>query len=70
MLYSDPGEVRERVELLRLEHKLAQAIGLDADREYMADLESQLAACEAALVGAAVTEIAVTRAEQRGRPQG
>jgi hypothetical protein len=70
MLYSDPSEVRERLELLRIEHELARSIGLDEDAEYMADLEHQLAALEAAWVGARVTEIAVTRAEQRGRHQG
>jgi hypothetical protein len=70
MLYSDPSELRERLELLRIEHELACAIGLDEDPEYMADLERQLATWEAAWIGARVTEIAVTRAERRGRPQG
>jgi hypothetical protein len=36
----------------------------------MADLQQQLATYEAAWVGAAVTEIAVSRAEREGRPQG
>ena len=66
----DPSEVREQLELLRLERQLAVSSGLDADRAYMADLERQLATWEAAWVGAAVTEIAVSRAEQQGRPQG
>jgi hypothetical protein len=70
MLYSDPSEVRERLELLRIEHELACSIGLDEDAEYMADLERQLALLEAAWVGARVTEIAVTRAEREGRRQG
>ncbi|MEA2131564.1 MAG: hypothetical protein QOJ85_4455 [Solirubrobacteraceae bacterium] len=70
MLYSDPSEVRERLELLRIEHELACSIGLDEDAEYMADLERQLALLEAAWVGARVTEIAVTRAEDAGRQQG
>jgi hypothetical protein len=70
MLYSDPSEVRERLELLRIEHELARSIGLDEDAEYMADLERQLATLEAAWVGARVTEIAVTQAELLGRPQG
>lgn len=70
MLYSDPSEVRERLELLRIEHELACSIGLDADPDYMADLECQLATLEAAWVGARVTEIAVTRAERLGRQQG
>jgi hypothetical protein len=66
----DPASVRQRLELLRIEHQLAVAIGLDADPEYMADLEQQLAIWEAAWVGAAVTEIAVRRSLRRGRPQG
>ena len=70
MLYSDPSEVRERLELLRIEHELARSIGLDSDAEYMADLEQQLATLEAAWIGARVTEIAVTQAEHLGRRQG
>ena len=38
----DPADVRQHLELLRIEHQLAVAIGLDADPEYMADLEHQL----------------------------
>lgn len=67
---SDPAELRERLELLRLEHRLAQAVGLDADRAYMNDLEQELATWEAAWTGAAVTQLACSRAELRGRPQG
>ncbi|HEV7883656.1 MAG TPA: hypothetical protein VGO81_08805 [Solirubrobacteraceae bacterium] len=70
MLYSDPSELRERLELLRIEHELACAIGLDEDPEYMDDLKRQLATWEAAWIGARVTEIAVTRAEGRGGAQG
>ena len=70
MLYSDPTEVRERLELLRIEHDLARSIGLDSDVEYMADLERQLATLEAAWIGARVTEIAVTQARWLGRAQG
>jgi len=66
----DPAEVREQLDLLRLEHELAVSIGLDNDPAYMADLEQQLATYEAAWVGAAVTEIAVARATREGRPQG
>jgi hypothetical protein len=70
MLYSNPSELRERLELLRIEHELACAIGLDEDPEYMDDLKRQLATWEAAWIGARVTEIAVTRAEGRGGAQG
>ena len=66
----DHAEVRERLKLLRIEHQLAVSIGLDSDPEYMADLERQLRIWEAAWVGAAVTELAVTRAQVRGRLQG
>ncbi|HTN24443.1 MAG TPA: hypothetical protein VL120_10685 [Solirubrobacteraceae bacterium] len=70
MRYSDPSDVRERLELLRVEHQLARSIGLDTDSEYMADLEQQLATLEAAWIGARVTEIAVTQAQHLGRRQG
>jgi hypothetical protein len=66
----DPADARQQLELLRIEHKLAVSIGLDSDPEYMADLERQLEIWEAAWVGAAVTELAVTRAQTRGRQQG
>ncbi len=66
----DPAEVRERLELLRIEHQLAVSIGLDSDPQYMAELEQQLAIWEAAWIGAAVTELAVKRAAQSGRLQG
>ena len=66
----DPAAVRERLELLRIEQQLAISIGLDADPEYMADLQRQLAIWQAAWVGAAVTELAVNRARQQGRLEG
>ena len=66
----DPADVREHLELLRIEHELALSIGLDADAEYMADLERQLEIWEAAWVGARVTVLAVKRAQAAGRPQG
>lgn len=66
----DPAAARQQLELLRMEHQLAVATGLDADRQYMADLERQLEIWQAAWVGAAVTDLAVNRALVRGRPQG
>lgn len=66
----DPADVRQHLDLLRMEHELAVAIGLDNDPAYMADLQHQLATYEAAWIGAAVTELAVIRGQQRGRPQG
>lgn len=66
----DSAAVREQLELLQIEHQLAVSIGLDADPEYMADLERQLEIWKAAWVGAAVTEIAISRGQTQGRPQG
>jgi len=66
----DPADVRQELDLLRMEHDLAIAIGLDNDPVYMADLEHQMATWEAAWVGAAVTEAAVSRAASQGRLQG
>ena len=67
----DPSAVRQQLDLLRMEHELAVAIGLDSDPAYMADLEHQLATWEAAWIGIAVTEVAVSRAAQQDRrPQG
>ncbi len=70
MQSDDPAEVRQQLDLLRLEHDLAVSIGLDSDPVYMADLERQLATWEAAWVAVGVTEIAVRRAVLRGRWHG
>jgi hypothetical protein len=70
MQSEDPAEVRQRLDLLRLEHALAVKIGMDADPVYMADLEHQLATWKAVWVAAAVTELAVSRAVLQGRPHG
>jgi hypothetical protein len=70
MQSNDPAEVRQHLDLLRLEHELAVSIGLDSDPVYMADLEHQLATWEAAWIASAVTEIAVSRAVLQGRPHG
>jgi hypothetical protein len=70
LIASDPADLRERLDLLRVERELARAVGLDADAAYMAALERELAVWEAAWIGAVVTEIAVARAGVSGRPQG
>ena len=70
MQCDDPGEVRQHLDLLRLEHELALSIGLDSDPVYMADLQHQLATWEAVWVAAAVTDLAVSRAVLQGRPHG
>jgi hypothetical protein len=67
---SDPADVRERLDLLLVERDLAYAVGLDADRDYMDALEREVAAWEAAWIGAVITEVAVARAAVSGRPQG
>ncbi len=70
MEIKDPADVRQQLELLRMERALAVSIGLDCDAGYMADLERQLALWEAAWVGARVTQLAVMRARTRGRLDG
>jgi hypothetical protein len=67
---NDTADVRERLELLRTERRLAVSIGLDSDAQYMADLERQLEIWKAAWITAAVTEIAVTTGQRQGRRQG
>jgi hypothetical protein len=59
-------DVKRHLDLLHEERLLAVEIGLAADGAYMADLEDEIAACRAAYVGAAVTEIATMRAELSG----
>jgi len=56
-------DVKRHLDLLHEERMLAVEIGLSADGAYMADLDDEIAACRAAYVGAAVTEIATMRAE-------
>jgi hypothetical protein len=63
-------DVKQHLELLHEERRLAVSIGLAADGAYMADLEDEIAACTAAYVGAAVTEIASMRAALSGPLQG
>jgi hypothetical protein len=59
-------DVKRHLDLLHEERLLAIEIGLSADGAYMADLDQEIAACKAAYVGAAVTEIASIRAELSG----
>jgi hypothetical protein len=59
-------DVKRHLDLLHEERLLAVEIGLAADGAYMADLDDEIAACRAAYVGAAVTEIATMRAELSG----
>ena len=64
------ADVKSHLDLLFEERALAQANGLACDVAYMADLNDEIATCHAAYVGAAVTEIAVFRAELSGPQLG
>jgi hypothetical protein len=63
-------DVKRHLDLLHEERALAVEIGLAADGAYMADLDDEIAACRAAFVGAAVTEIATIRAALSGPLNG
>jgi hypothetical protein len=60
-------EIRAHLIALAEERIAAEEAGLTADPAYMADLESEVVEYRLALVGAIVTEIAVSRGELRGR---
>jgi hypothetical protein len=55
---------------LRWERALASTDGLATDSAYMADLDGEIQATTRAYVGAAVTEIAIFRAELSGPQEG
>lgn len=62
--------VRHQLMLLTEERVLALESGRGRDREYLDDLAHEIEACRAAYVGAAVTEIALLRAQLDGANQG
>jgi hypothetical protein len=64
------SDLRAHLARLQLERVEADAVGLTGCESYMADLEEEISLCRAAFVGAAVTEIAVARAELSGRLAG
>ena len=64
------SEIRARLHELRLERLEAESAGLTSCTAYMEDLEDEISWCNAAYVGAAVTELAVARAELSGRLVG
>ncbi|MBJ7329659.1 MAG: hypothetical protein JHC95_07175 [Solirubrobacteraceae bacterium] len=70
MITQTPTHLYERLELLRIERALALGCELRHDPAYMADLDLEIDAIQAAWVGAAVTEIAMLRAEITGAQQG
>lgn len=63
-------EIRAHLLVLARERMEAERVGLSENRAYMADLEDEIVAYRRALVGAAVTEIAVMRGELFGREFG
>jgi hypothetical protein len=63
-------QIRAQLELLHLERLEAESTGLTTCESYMRDLEEEISECQAALVGATVTEIAVARGELWGRLRG
>ena len=60
------NEIRAQLDRLNLELLAAESAGLTGCAAYMKDLETESSECRAAFVGAAVTEIAVARAELSG----
>jgi hypothetical protein len=63
-------EIRARLHELHLERLEAESAGLSACAAYMEHLEDEISRCHAAYVGAAVTDLAVARAELSGRLVG
>jgi hypothetical protein len=63
-------EMQIRLKELQAERLLASSGGLVADTAYMADLDDEIAEVSDAYVGAAVTEIAMLRAELSGPQVG
>ena len=61
------SDLRAHLTRLQLERIDAGDVGLTSSKSYMADLEDEILLCRAAFAGAAVTEIAVARAELSGR---
>ena len=63
-------DVRNQLLMLHEEHALALEFGFGDDAAFMEDLERDIADCREAWIGAAVTEIALLRAEIDGPQQG
>ena len=64
------AKARSRLNILLEERSTALRTPLAGNRVYMDSLEADIAASHAAFVGAAVTEVAVLRAEVFGRQYG
>ena len=63
-------EVRAHLNRLQMERFEAKLVGLGECRTYMSELDEEITHCRSVFVGAAVTEIAVLRAELSGRQVG
>jgi hypothetical protein len=63
-------EIRARLMELARERLEAECQGLGANGTYMADLEEEILAYRAALVGARVTDVAVLQGMLHGRNLG
>ena len=61
------SHIRAQLARLQLERIDAQEVGLSSNETYMADLEEEIFETRAVLALAAVTELAVARAEESGR---
>lgn len=66
----DSSEIRTQLARLHIERIDATEIGLADNDVYMADLEEEILECRTQLAIAAVTEVAVARAEHTGRLLG
>ena len=67
---SSVARARIHLDELLAERDLALHSVLARNHAYMDDLEADIAACEAAWIGAAVTEIALRRSARQGRLYG
>jgi hypothetical protein len=63
-------DVRNQLLMLHEERFLALEFGFGDDDAFMADLEQDIADCQQAWIGAAVTEIALLRSQLAGPQQG
>ena len=63
-------EMQTHLQELQTERALASIEGLGSNHAYMSDLDHEIAATLSAYVGAAVTEIAILRAELSGPQVG
>jgi hypothetical protein len=63
-------EMQQRLQRLEAERAMAGHVGLHEPHAYLAELDDEIAVARDAYVGAAVTEIAILRAELSGPQLG